>query len=485
MTDIFDDNHQHKATISPSGVDYTVQDSDSLVKRQDKDMNLVANILGLPKRHASTLLWYFRWNKEKLFDKYIDAPDNQLSLAGISSIKNTKLVQSKNNLQSLMERYTFKCMICFDDEKEMITVGLACGHRFCIDCYIHYLCINVSECKRRIVCPNEKCNITVDTKTIANLVPDDVLQRYKQHLNRMYVDDNSCLKYCPAVDCQYVIECTMPVNSFQSIIPSVKCACQHVFCFNCILPDHQPALCILVKKWMKICEEDIKSIQWLITNTKPCPGCQTAIEKNGGCNHMICKKCEHHFCWVCMRSWNSHNSNAYNCNQYQGNEVTNNKEQQNAAKRNLDRYQHYYSRYKNHEQSAKLDKALYKIIALKMKKLQNNSNLTWVQIQVFKDAVDVTVKSRSTLKWTYVLAYYLSANNMSALFENNQRDLELATEQLSELLEKPLDMNSIATSRQCIIDRYVYVKQRRETLLKYIAKELIEERLEFTVDITE
>jgi hypothetical protein len=38
-------------------------------------------------------------------------------------------------------------------------------------------------------------------------------------------------------------------------------------------------------------------------NTKDCPKCATAIEKNLGCNHMHCSSCNHDFCWVCLASW--------------------------------------------------------------------------------------------------------------------------------------------------------------------------------------
>lgn len=37
---------------------------------------------------------------------------------------------------------------------------------------------------------------------------------------------------------------------------------------------------------------------------------------------------------------------------------------------------------------------------------------------------------------TYVFAYYLRKNNQSLIFEANQKDLESATEKLSEYLER-------------------------------------------------
>ena len=35
--------------------------------------------------------------------------------------------------------------------------------------------------------------------------------------------------------------------------------------------------------------------------TEPCPNpqCGVLIQKNGGCPHMVCAKCNHQFCWCC------------------------------------------------------------------------------------------------------------------------------------------------------------------------------------------
>eukprot|EP00090_Calanus_glacialis_P003597 TRINITY_DN12640_c0_g1_i7.p1 TRINITY_DN12640_c0_g1~~TRINITY_DN12640_c0_g1_i7.p1 ORF type:complete len:485 (-),score=172.35 TRINITY_DN12640_c0_g1_i7:307-1761(-) len=40
-------------------------------------------------------------------------------------------------------------------------------------------------------------------------------------------------------------------------------------------------------------------------NTKPCPGCRTPTERDGGCMHMICTKpgCGLGWCWVCQVEW--------------------------------------------------------------------------------------------------------------------------------------------------------------------------------------
>ncbi|XP_054260838.1 E3 ubiquitin-protein ligase parkin-like isoform X1 [Macrosteles quadrilineatus] len=37
--------------------------------------------------------------------------------------------------------------------------------------------------------------------------------------------------------------------------------------------------------------------------TKPCPECRTATERDGGCMHMVCTRCNFHWCWVCQTEW--------------------------------------------------------------------------------------------------------------------------------------------------------------------------------------
>ncbi|KAJ8128515.1 hypothetical protein O1611_g5117 [Lasiodiplodia mahajangana] len=44
--------------------------------------------------------------------------------------------------------------------------------------------------------------------------------------------------------------------------------------------------------------------------TKPCPNCGVPIEKNGGCDHMHCKRCDHHFDWW-SASWQALGTNSH------------------------------------------------------------------------------------------------------------------------------------------------------------------------------
>ncbi len=64
----------------------------------------------------------------------------------------------------------------------------------------------------------------------------------------------------------------------------------------------------MMKKWEKKCKDDSETSNWIVVNTKDCPKCKSAIEKNGGCNHMTCYKCRHEFCWICYGDWRGHSA---------------------------------------------------------------------------------------------------------------------------------------------------------------------------------
>lgn len=81
----------------------------------------------------------------------------------------------------------------------------------------------------------------------------------------------------------------------------------------------------------------------------------------------------------------------------------------------------YYNRWANHEQSAKLSAELYAKTEKKMEEMQITSELTWIEVQFMKKAVDEVIRCRTTLKWTYAMAYYLDSGNQKLLFEDNQR----------------------------------------------------------------
>jgi hypothetical protein len=70
----------------------------------------------------------------------------------------------------------------------------------------------------------------------------------------------------------------------------------------------------------------------------------------------------------------------------------------------------------NHMQSLKFENKLYASIKEKMEEMQQH-NMSWIEVQFLKKAVDILCQCRQTLMYTYVFAYYLKKNNQSVIFE--------------------------------------------------------------------
>ncbi|KXH39518.1 IBR domain-containing protein [Colletotrichum nymphaeae SA-01] len=458
-------------------ISFKVYEPKDIQRQQDDMIDEVNMILNIRKEDVAILLRHFRWNKERLIEDYMDAPNKVLEAAGLGSN-----VAGPPKLEAIPG---FMCDICCEDEEGLQTFSLKCGHRYCVDCYRQYLTQKIREEGEaaRIQCPAEGCGRIIDSKSLDLLVAADLNSRYHELLNRTYVEDKEILKWCPAPDCPNAVECAIKKKDLDRIVPTVACGCGHRFCFGCILTDHQPAPCELVKRWLKKCADDSETANWISANTKECPKCNSTIEKNGGCNHMTCRKCKHEFCWMCMGLWSEHGTSWYNCNRFEEKSGTDARDAQAKSRISLERYLHYYNRYANHEQSAKLDKDIYHKTEKKMVQLQTASGMSWIEVQYLNQASQTLQTCRQTLKWTYAFAFYLARNNLTEIFEDNQKDLEMAVEALSEMFEKPVQELCDKKLKVDIMDKTSYCKKRRIILLEDTADNLANGRWTFNVDL--
>lgn len=87
--------------------------------------------------------------------------------------------------------------------------------------------------------------------------------------------------------------------------------------------------------------------------------------------------------------------------------------------------------------------------------MQLTSTLSWIEVQFLSKAVDTLTKVRTTLKWTYAMAFYLEQNNRTEMFSALQNDLEMGVESLSELLERPIEQGTVADLRALTTDKTV------------------------------
>ncbi|KAL0957075.1 hypothetical protein HGRIS_003172 [Hohenbuehelia grisea] len=418
---------------------------------------------------------------------------------------------------------SFVCPICFDDTPDVPTLALVCDHQYCVNCWNAYISSKLrDEAEHAIRCMAEGCALVAPDefvrsalKTAAVVDPtlnedtDKLLSRFQELLVRQFVGANRKLKYCPYPGCTNTVSCPSAAtkSSLNMVVPTVSCgargigtsmtssqvlereslglqAKEHTFCFGCpIESDHRPVVCNVAKMWLKKCHDDSETANWIKTNTKECSQCQSTIEKNGGCNHMTCKKCKYEFCWVCMGPWSEHGTAWYSCNRFDEKAGVDARDAQSKSRASLERYLHYYNRWANHEQSAKLSLDLYSKTEKKMEEMQITSSLTWIEVQFMKKAVEEVDKCRRTLKWTYAMAYYLAKGNEKELFEDNQSNLEQAVEELSELLESPIEADIIPTLRQKVTDKTVYVQKRNDIVLEDTANGFLDGRWKWNTPV--
>ncbi|KAL7715932.1 RBR-type E3 ubiquitin transferase [Entamoeba marina] len=90
--------------------------------------------------------------------------------------------------------------------------------------------------------------------------------------------------------------------------PKVNCPeCNKFYCVKCKVEWHDNSTCEKYQEWKKDQESSEQKYKEFISKyCRPCPHCQTQIEKNGGCQWMHCSHCNGYFCWRCMNKSYDH-----------------------------------------------------------------------------------------------------------------------------------------------------------------------------------
>ncbi|KAI4880848.1 hypothetical protein NFI96_010995 [Prochilodus magdalenae] len=479
---------------------FEVLTAEQILQHMVECIREVNEVIQNPATITRILLSHFNWDKEKLMERYFDGNLDKLfsecHVINPSKKSRTRLMNTRSSAQDM------PCQICYLNYPNSYFTGLECGHKFCMQCWGDYLTTKIIEegMGQTISCPAHSCDILVDDNTVMRLITDSKVKLKYQHLiTNSFVElklhCNRLLKWCPAPDCHHVVKVQYPDAK------PVRCKCGRQFCFNCGENWHDPVKCKWLRKWIKKCDDDSETSNWIAANTKECPKCHVTIEKDGGCNHMVCRNqnCKAEFCWVCLGPWEPHGSAWYNCNRYNEDDAKAARDAQERSRAALQRYLFYCNRYMNHMQSLRFEHKLYAQVKQKMEEMQQH-NMSWIEVQFLKKAVDVLCQCRSTLMFTYVFAFYLKKNNQSIIFEgdgvmaemhysvlnldfpilvleichpeefrpymlekqlvkqkrrkNNQADLENATEVLSGYLERDISQDSLQDIKQKVQDKY-------------------------------
>jgi E3 ubiquitin-protein ligase RNF14 len=76
--------------------------------------------------------------------------------------------------------------------------------------------------------------------------------------------------------------------------------CSFAFCSRCFQSWHGEFFrCTPRRDKQELTAEELASLEYMRLHTTPCPTCGVPAQKTHGCNHMICYRCQSHFCYLC------------------------------------------------------------------------------------------------------------------------------------------------------------------------------------------
>lgn len=473
---VFEDSDILNRMYDNNERNYEILTVNEMIKRQENIIKNICELLCVTSGFARALLIKFGWKEEKVTNLFLSkGKEALLKEAGLSE------AVMESNLVSHNRDEMFCCPLCCDTVPMYKTDALMCNHRFCNSCWKTYIELKVSEGKSKgINCMEFKCEYIADEMMVLKFISDKIKQQYSKVIAESFVEDNRNAKWCPGKNCNRCV-----INNAPSIsILEIKCDCGEKFCFSCSSEPHLPCSCDMLKLWQKKCSDDSETFNWLNSFTKNCPKCSKSIEKNGGCNHMSCP-CGHHFCWICLGDFN-HQTYRHSCGRYSEDSSKEN------SRKTIERYLHYYNRWKAHNDSRMLENRIRDAIREKVNNMINNSYKN-IEAHWLQNGTEVLFNCRKALQYSYVFAYYifdetctkkfngirsLSSKDkkiFQTIFEDNQQELENSTEKLSNLLEKEMDELLKTEIKNDIISTSILADGRFLALFDIIEKELVQD----------
>jgi E3 ubiquitin-protein ligase RNF14 len=215
-----------------------------------------------------------------------------------------------------------------------------CGHVFCVQCLqdfynnainegdlVSVRCLDPGCAKKREDAQSPKKRRKAKTLSPSELLQiplaHDMVTRYVKLKHKADLESDKNTIYCPRKWCQgaarskkhrkpeglEVVESddesevedgTKKDFTAGKDLLSVCEDCSFAFCCRCYSSWHgEFKSCGPRRDTGELTEEEKASFEYLKLHTTPCPTCAAPAQKTHGCNHMICFKCNSHFCYLC------------------------------------------------------------------------------------------------------------------------------------------------------------------------------------------
>ncbi|KAM5263615.1 cullin-9 [Ctenodactylus gundi] len=396
----------------PAGRTMSPQEAEGLM---EQTVQQVQETLNLEADVAQHLLAHSHWGAEQLLQSYSDDPEPLLLAAGLCVPQPQAATTRPDH-----------CPVCISPlGPEEDLPSLCCRHYCCKSCWNEYLTTRIEQnLVQNCTCPIADCSARPTGAFIRAIVSSpETISKYEKALLRGYVESCSNLTWCTNPQGCDRILCR------QGLGCSTTCStCGWASCFSCSFPEaHYPASCSHMSQWVDdggyydgmSTEAQSKHLAKLIS--KRCPSCQAPIEKNEGCLHMTCTKCNHGFCWRCLKSWKPNHKDYYNCSAMVS-----------KAARQERRFQDYNERCTFHHQAREFAVNLRNRV-FAIHEVPPPRSFTFLS-----EACRVLEQARKVLAYACVYSFYSQDTECMDIVEQQTESLELHTNALQILLEETL-----------------------------------------------
>lgn len=187
------------------------------------------------------------------------------------------------------------CPFCLDIVTKPLE--LECGHRYCEGCLVGWFTSQINQKITKLSC--EICRLPVERWVLESILPPNMFEKFNLFDLEHILEKEFNLFYCPNKDC-------LNIMSASEGTKYVECPeCKKEYCMTCKVEWHKNITCIKYQEWASENKDaDSLTLTFLRKEgAKQCPKCNVWVEKNGGCDHMTCRKCQYEFWWSTLEPY--------------------------------------------------------------------------------------------------------------------------------------------------------------------------------------
>jgi hypothetical protein len=208
-------------------------------------------------------------------------------------------VISEDGVDNIRDRSRY-CYVCEDSK---ISYFYHCGNGLCRECLIGHLRAQLDKYKPKVLTKEVKficagsCRCPLLAQDMIDQMDISTKDYYYEILLKLYLNQQKDVLACPVSTCK----------NYGFYNP--RCVCLECNLCGYKWEVNKDSYYDMFKTFIDTIK-DVRTIVKKYLITKSCNNCNAPIEKNEGCVHIECNRCEYSFCWRCTSNWNGHSEYA-------------------------------------------------------------------------------------------------------------------------------------------------------------------------------